>query len=266
MPNRLSDLNVEFVSLVDRAAVRDPSNPTEPQKFLLWKAESGAGDTTPTEPQGGPMNPDELKAALAKAEQERDQAREAAQKAETERDAAKADLEKAQTPTEPAKPEADDLNKADLPDAVRARLEKAEADAAAANERIEKAEKLAKAEREIRVTREFVAKAESYRALVIKADEFGPVLKEAAEKLSKEAYDAIESVLKAADEQIAKGELFKEHGRGGDAQATSGGSDALVAKAAELRKSDSSLTEGQAMERAIAENPELARQHLDTVR
>src|SRR5579871_2796412 len=68
MPH-LQDLSVEWVSLVDRAAVRDPSAPTEPQKFLLWKSESGA-NTDPTK--GGTVpTAEELSAALAKAEQER---------------------------------------------------------------------------------------------------------------------------------------------------------------------------------------------------
>jgi hypothetical protein len=33
--HHLKNLDVEYVSLVDRAAVRDPSNPDEPQRFLL---------------------------------------------------------------------------------------------------------------------------------------------------------------------------------------------------------------------------------------
>ena len=37
MANLLRNLEVEWVSLVDRAAVRDPSNPDEPQRFLLTK-------------------------------------------------------------------------------------------------------------------------------------------------------------------------------------------------------------------------------------
>jgi uncharacterized protein (UPF0147 family) len=40
MANNLKDLIVECVSLVDRAAVRDHANPTEPQRLLLWKAEN----------------------------------------------------------------------------------------------------------------------------------------------------------------------------------------------------------------------------------
>jgi hypothetical protein len=35
---QLQNLDVQFVSLVDKAAVRDPSNPTQAQRFLLWKA------------------------------------------------------------------------------------------------------------------------------------------------------------------------------------------------------------------------------------
>lgn len=36
----LTDLDVDWVSLVDRAAVRDAADPSEPARFLLWKAES----------------------------------------------------------------------------------------------------------------------------------------------------------------------------------------------------------------------------------
>jgi len=36
---QLKDLRVDFVSLVDRAAVRDPQNKSEPRRFLLYKRE-----------------------------------------------------------------------------------------------------------------------------------------------------------------------------------------------------------------------------------
>jgi hypothetical protein len=35
----LKDLDVHTVSFVDKAAVRDPANPGEPMRFLLWKSE-----------------------------------------------------------------------------------------------------------------------------------------------------------------------------------------------------------------------------------
>ncbi|HET6999344.1 MAG TPA: hypothetical protein VFI03_12235 [Solirubrobacterales bacterium] len=47
MPN-LSNLTVDFVSLVDRPAVRDPEDPTDPMRFLLQKRDRK--DQTMAEP------------------------------------------------------------------------------------------------------------------------------------------------------------------------------------------------------------------------
>ena len=47
MPSQLQDLKVDWVSLVDRAAVRNPQNKSEPRRFLLYKRE---GVTTPRPP------------------------------------------------------------------------------------------------------------------------------------------------------------------------------------------------------------------------
>jgi hypothetical protein len=255
MPNRLTDLNVEYVSLVDRAAVRNADNPTEPQRFLVWKAERGDPDPT-----GGTMTEAEI-AALAKAEKDASDAQAALAKAETEKAelATRVEaLEKAAKPEDKPAP----LNKADLPEPVRLALEKAEADTAAANARIEKAEKqaeedraLAKAERDTRLTREFVAKAQTFTSLSVDAEKFGPILKSASEKLTKEEVEELDRVLKAADAQLATSNLLKSAGVGGDAQPRDGEQD-LTQKAEELRKSDPSLTKFQAMQRAMRENPE----------
>jgi hypothetical protein len=43
----LTDLDVEWVSLVDRAAVRDAEEPSQPQRFLVWKS-----DTAPSRQPG----------------------------------------------------------------------------------------------------------------------------------------------------------------------------------------------------------------------
>jgi hypothetical protein len=48
----LSNLQVQRVDLVDRAAVRDPDHPDQPTRFLVWKAESarnGKGKENPDE-------------------------------------------------------------------------------------------------------------------------------------------------------------------------------------------------------------------------
>ncbi len=52
--NRLRDLQVDELSFVNRAAVRDADDNTQPMRFLLWKAESAdAGDTHPDERREG---------------------------------------------------------------------------------------------------------------------------------------------------------------------------------------------------------------------
>ncbi len=247
MPN-LFDIDVTGVSLVKRASVRNPSNPTEPQEFLLYKAESGASTT----PEGGdPTMADptieEVRAALAKAEQEREAAL-----------ARIAELEKA---AKPAEPKVDPLNKAELPEPVRVALEKAEDDRKEALAKAEEATKIAKAERDARIEAEFIKKAESdYPYVGGDASEFGRLLKTASETLSKEDYAALETRFKAANEQMRVSKLLKDVGRGGEPEVSGDESDALLAKAAELRKSDTSLSQYDALVLA-GKDPQVAAQY-----
>lgn len=252
----LRDLTVEFVSLVDRAAVRDPSNPTEPQRLLLWKSERGATNDPPSE--GGKVSDTELTAALQKAEQERDEARDRVAKLEKK-------LAKQEKPE--SKPE--EINKNDLPAVVRKRLEKLEKAEQEANERLAKAEQIAKVEQDLRITREFVAKAESQFAVVGgDAEEFGALLKSCSEKLAKEEFETLETRLRAANEHLQRNShLLKEMGRGGDP--VPAGSDTVerIAKAVEdIRKADPGLSEYEAHVQAMRKNPELQREYLAGVR
>jgi len=63
------------------------------------------------------------------------------------------------------------------------------------------------------LTKDYVAKAGEFDQLGVKPEEFGTVLKSIA-TISPESYAKIESVLKAANEAIAKGGLFTELGTG----------------------------------------------------
>ena len=243
----LQNLDVEYVSLVDRAAVRNPTNQSEPQKFLLWKRESGA----PNDPEGGTMTEAELSAALEKSETERDELAAKVEKLE-------ADLAKA---PEPAPVEPTPIDKSELDPRVREALDKAEARAAEADERIEKAESIAKAERDQRITKEFVAKAEQFAHVAGDTSEFGRILKSASESLSKEDFDLLQERLAAANEQIDKGELFKQAGAAGDGQR--GGPD-IVNKATEVKKADPNLSQYEAMRQA-ARGEDGAR-YLESVR
>jgi hypothetical protein len=261
MANRLTDLNVEFVSLVDRAAVRNAENPTEPQRFLVWKAERGDPTTDPT--QGGSMTPEEA-AALAKAEKDTTDAQAALAKSETEKAELTARVETLEKAAKP-EPSTEEIDKADLPPAVVARLEKAETEAQELRKSAEEATSLAKAERDIRVTREFVAKAEKFTSLTVDPAVFGPVLKSASEKLTADESAELDRVLKAADEQLRQSGLLKEAGVSGDAKAT-GPEGELAQKAEELRKADPSLTDARARIKVMEGDKRLQQAYLDSHR
>lgn len=283
MPSTLHDLQVDFVSFVDRAAVRDSVQQSEPMRFLLTKAEQQGlvvwkrdHDNNP----GDPMSPEEQKAALEKAQADEKAANERATKAE-------ADLTKAQEQIEALTKSVDDIKKAagikdepvaldksELSPAMRAHVEKMEADQAALAERVAKAEqdaadeaKVAKAERDERLTREFIGKAEAFEALPIEAAKFGPVLKSIHGKLTKDEAEEIDRVLKASDEQIKAGALFKEQGRSGDGLQ---GDDTAIAKAtkaaAEIRKNDSSISHAGALQQVFKADAPLAARYQDEVR
>lgn len=270
---RLEDLTVDTVSLVDRAAVRDPANKTEPQRFLVWKRDDGSDERSI-------MSDEDLRAALDKAEREKKDAEERhSQELETLKAEHAKELEKAQGESEDKDDDdgkTDDgkplVKKADLSPEVRAELAKAEEAAAkaeqAANERIEKAEKdakeaqdIAKAERDRRVEAEFVVKAEALNGLSSAPSELGPVLKRASEALEKADFEFLEGLLTASSEQINRSELYKEFGSSGPAPASDASSE-LQRKADDLKKADPNLTGPEAMVAAMNSDTDLQKRYL----
>ena len=123
-------------------------------------------------------------------------------------------------------------------------------------------EQIAKAEEDKRQSQS-IAKAAGY-SHVAAPDDLAPILKEAAEKLDPETVEKLESVLGNAEERISKGDLFSEMGK--RTSVDTSGSDAYstaVKKAAELvEKSDTALTQDQAMTKVWMENPDLYGQYL----
>ena len=138
--------------------------------------------------------------------------------------------------------------------AVRALIEKQQADLAAATE-------IAKAEREARLSREYIAKAEDLPMLSADSEEgdgkaaLAGLLRAAADRLLPEDNERLNKVLKAANAQIAKSGLFAEFGRAG-AQTTI--SKSVEGKAQELMKADPSLTFEQAQVKVMESDPSLA--------
>jgi hypothetical protein len=131
----------------------------------------------------------------------------------------------------------------------------------AAEERAAAAEQIAKAERDFRLEREFVAKAAEFEHLSFDAEEFGPVLKAAAEVLEDNAWDALLGVLSAANEALGESSLFNEIGKASSFDNdTSLGS--IEKAAARLREADSSLSHAQAVAKAVELEPSLYTDHL----
>lgn len=124
-------------------------------------------------------------------------------------------------------------------------------------DRIAKAEAIAKHERDERERKEWIAKAQTLPHINDKPDELGGLLKALHDKAPQEA-EAVEKLLRAANNQVAKSGLWDEIGRSGDSFSGS----ALDMKTAELRKADPNMTAEQAYSRALELDPALYDEYL----
>ena len=134
MPNLVTETVVNRITLVKRGAVRNPNNPSEPARRLLWKAEKDPeGASAPsTAPKGAAMTPEETQAALAKAEKERDEAIRKQQEAEEALAKASGDEDDDDDSDDDDDPEAKKgrnskgrFEKSELPEAARVEFEMA---------------------------------------------------------------------------------------------------------------------------------------------
>lgn len=132
----------------------------------------------------------------------------------------------------------------------------------AAEERAIAAEAIAKAERDYRLEREFIAKSATLSSLPLSAEEFGLVLKNAAEALSESDFDSLWQVLTAANSNIEKSGIFSEVGKSVE-DTTSSSPMALVEKAAVLLMNENpNLTKEQAIAKAVEADANLYNQYI----
>ena len=158
-------------------------------------------------------------------------------------------------------------SESDVPEAVPASVQKALDDSTATiTKQADQIDKLLKAE-DVRVSATFITKAKGYQekgAILPEveegkdaSEEFGSALK-ALSEAAPEAYAQVESVLTKALETITKGAVLEVHGGDGQPEgADTGNAKAIAKAAAELRKEDPSLTEQQAVSKALDNSPEL---------
>lgn len=203
-----------------------------------------------------PVTVEDLQADLEKAEKERDEALAKAEQAEKD----KAKLEKMAGGGK-AKPapkvdddkEEDEMKKAELPEAVRAHLEKADAEMVELRKRAESAEEMAKSEREARVEAEFVEMAKSELPHLGKPEVVGARLKKFSETLEKADYDEYVREQTAINEQLRKGSVEAEYGRSGQRAVppSAPGLPEALKKAEEIQKADPSVSSAEAFRRAM---------------
>lgn len=227
MATRLRKLLIDRVDLVPRGA-----NPDAHIALFKRDAEPGSGTVADmsTKEEDVTKNKDErpdladvpeaVVKYLENVEAERTALADRVEKSETAVTELTAKVEKLEAS---GKPE-DEIEKSELPEAVRKRFDELEA-------RAKEAEEIAKAERETRERAEAIAKAKTFG--VGEADKVGPALM----KLDAESREVIEQTLKAAGEQLAKSALFSETG----SARTNGGGDAND-KLTELAKARASET------------------------
>lgn len=153
-------------------------------------------------------------------------------------------------PTDPEAAEKEMLAKADP--ALRAYIKKN-------NAAVADAQAIAKAERDARLDREFLSKAEALPMISEDKTKIAGLLRSIADSLGTERAAEVEGVLKAANEQIAKGNLFASFGTGGGETTISKSVDA---KADEILKAEPTLTREQAIAKAYDENPALLQQAM----
>jgi len=276
MPSELKDLTVVEVSLVDFPANR--------RRFLVTKnmGESTVEELLALILETDLENGEEVKASL---EGVSDGAAEAlvgalklfnAHREEVSAEVFKSMLTKAGILEENDDNDADDdddeaaplmkedgsLNLDDVPEHLRADIEKLWKSTADNEKRAnELQEEIAKSQEEA-TQKEFIEKARSF-TLPAKADELGPVLRAISEKCPDE-YLFVEDLLKKASALIGDSELLKETGGKGDDTTNITDAYAKAEKLAEKLMADSEekITKEKAIDLVFKANPELAQAYV----
>jgi hypothetical protein len=141
-----------------------------------------------------------------------------------------------------------------VPDEQRATLEPVfKAQEAIISELKDTRERLEKSEQAL-AEKQYIAKAKDELPALAAADKLGPVLKAAAESLAEETFGELEAILKAANEQVETGDLFKELGRTAlTSEDTAGDAWSQLEKAAEaiVEKDGETLTREQKIDRVL---------------
>lgn len=237
------------IDVVETSGVDHPAHLTE--GWVVMKAANAAdvdalfGTPSTKEPVVAEITQEQYDLAVAKAAEAEAKAAEAVAKAE-KLEAEKTELvAKAAAPVET--PE-EAMLKA-VPEAIRVRLEKAEADAKAQREEFVK-------ERDARLDSEAVSTSKAmFKSLAVDHDATAPALRKFAAEYP-EAATKISEVLKAAEAQLESAGIFQELGKSVDTQPVTA-QEKINTIAKSLRDADPTLSEASSIAKAVEGNPSL---------
>jgi len=254
MPKVLRNLVLDEISLVD-----SPANPGA--RVLLFKRNTSEEQDMPDDATKG-LTPEQLE-TLKKSDElvaAHEDLTKSFKKLEEEREFLKAELQKASDRLKELEKAAaendddDDVKKVELPEAVRKQIEATEQEASDLRKRVEKME-------EEKQTSEFIAKAATLKNLPLTAAEFGPVLMHfALNKATDADIEALDKVLTTANERAE--ELLKTAGDNHPSINEDSALAQIEKHAAELIKTDATLTEAAAFVKATERHPDLYTQYL----
>lgn len=258
MATRLKKIKVNEVSLVTRPAIA--------KEFLLYKSEDGA--------QEAPVVTEEIvkeEQPITEAPSEIVKEEPVVEVAEVEK--GKDKKEKKPKPVKKEEEPAPEVEKAAEPEVVTKemelakQLEESRIQKEALMKELDELKKAAEIAKEAEITKEFIAKADKELKHVptVVASKFGPVLKAASQKLTKEEYDAIYTALAGAEAIIKASSLTKELGVGGEDLSAEPAAQ-LDAIAKSLQEKDGSITYAKAYTLACEKNPQIYAQHVRNAR
>lgn len=194
---------------------------------------------------------EDLQKELKKLQKEHDELKTANDELQKTHDELQADHDELKKSAD-KKDDKDDINKDDLPEAVKKHLEKQD-------EELQSQAKVIAKMADERLEKDWISKAGDV-LLVGEADEVGKLLKSIAET-SPEIAEATMAILKAANSRIAKGNLFKELGTGGETE-IEGALGELNKKAHEMAKAES-ITFEKAFAKVYKKEHTLRKQYLN---
>lgn len=150
--------------------------------------------------------------------------------------------------------EGDNIDKSELPESVRKRIDEME-------ERAERAEKIAKKEREARREVEFKKRAKNYNR-VGSVEKIQKTLMKLDKSEDEDVLKDVEELLKSAQSRLEDSDLFVEKGDSGSD--TTDADSKLEKKAEEIQKNNPDLSESQAFTEALEQNPDLYREYRES--